>query len=161
MSFKKLTLSTKAQITVGTPTAHIYGFEILIGIGTGMFIQAGYAVIQAVVDPVDMGYAISFMMIGMILCPFLLHTLQIYQRCPLTNPNFTSAQLGGIALGLSISGAVFINRAQIALTAVLPNVPADQITQAISGTSGTFFSKLPDGTREKALNALVNALRKV
>lgn len=53
-----------ARINSTTPTANIYGFEVLLGIGAGAFIQAGYAVIQAVVDASDMSNAISFMMIG-------------------------------------------------------------------------------------------------
>ena len=53
-----------ARIDTDTSQAYIYGFEVLLGIGTGAFIQAGYAVIQAVVEPADMYYAISFMMIG-------------------------------------------------------------------------------------------------
>lgn len=57
-------LISKARIDPQTPVAQIYGFEVLLGIGTGCFIQAGYAVIQAVVPPADMAYAISFMMIG-------------------------------------------------------------------------------------------------
>lgn len=53
-----------SKITPETPTANIYGFEILLGIGTGCYIQAGYAVIQAMVEPADMAYAISYMMLG-------------------------------------------------------------------------------------------------
>lgn len=37
----------------------------MLGLGGGAFVQAGYAVIQTVVPPEDLGYAVSFMMIGM------------------------------------------------------------------------------------------------
>jgi hypothetical protein len=47
-----------------TSTNYIYGLEALLGIGGGVFIQASYAVIQAVTDPADMSYGISFIMIG-------------------------------------------------------------------------------------------------
>jgi hypothetical protein len=53
-----------ARVETDTAESKIYGFEILVGIGTGCFIQAGYAVIQAVVPPAEMAYAISFMMLG-------------------------------------------------------------------------------------------------
>ena len=43
------------------------------------------------------------------------------------------AQLGGITLGLSISGAVFLNRAEIALEHLFPEVSKNTIVQAISG----------------------------
>lgn len=54
-----------ARIDIYTSTSYIYGFEALLGIGGGAFVQAGYAVIQAVVAPEDLGYAVSFMMVGM------------------------------------------------------------------------------------------------
>lgn len=37
---------------------------VLLGLGTGSFSQAGYAVIQAMTPPEDLGYAITFIMIG-------------------------------------------------------------------------------------------------
>lgn len=53
-----------ARINLTTSVSYIYGCEVLLGIGGGAFVQAGYAVTQAVVDPVDVVYAISFIMIG-------------------------------------------------------------------------------------------------
>lgn len=44
-----------------------------------------------------------------------------------------SAQFGGISLGLSIGGAVFINCAQNALKALFPDVDDATLQQAISG----------------------------
>lgn len=46
---------------------------------------------------------------------------------------FASAQFGGITLGLSIGGAVFINCAQNALKALFPDVDDATLQQAISG----------------------------
>ena len=42
----------------------MYGFEILMGIGVGAYAQAGFAVIQALVEPADAGSGITFAMIG-------------------------------------------------------------------------------------------------
>jgi len=42
----------------------------MIAIGAGAYAQAGYAVIQAVVDPADMTNAITFIMIGKLLSRF-------------------------------------------------------------------------------------------
>ncbi|MCJ1360924.1 hypothetical protein MMC16_000019 [Acarospora aff. strigata] len=123
-----------SRIDAGTPTRNIYGFEVLLGLGVGATIQAGYAVIQAIVDPAEMSYGISFIML---------------------------AQLSGIALGLAISGAVFVNRALAGLTVLLPNFTREQIQQGISGTSGQFFKTLPVDTQAQALNVLVGSLRKV
>ncbi len=49
--------------------------------------------------------------------------------------NLVAAQLGGIALGLSIAGAVFVNGAVNGLTPVLPNQSHSQILQVVSGTT--------------------------
>lgn len=72
---------SKARITVDTPTGNIYGFEVLIGIGTGCFIQAGYAVIQAMVAPAEMAYAISFMMLGELPTDRLPHSRREPYQC--------------------------------------------------------------------------------
>ena len=48
-----------ARIEVDTPTRNIYGFEILIGVGTGAFVQGGYATIQTAIDGADMSYGIG------------------------------------------------------------------------------------------------------
>jgi hypothetical protein len=71
------------------------------------------------------------------------------------------AQLLGITLGLSISGAIFVNLALKGLQVVLPEVPRSQLQSALTGTSGGFFNSLPENTQLLALNALVNALKKV
>jgi hypothetical protein len=53
-----------AIINVDTGPAQIYGFEILLGIGTGCFVQAGYAVIFSMLEPGDLAFATSYMMLG-------------------------------------------------------------------------------------------------
>ncbi|KAL6828100.1 major facilitator superfamily domain-containing protein [Trichoderma camerunense] len=122
------------RITPQTSSASVYGFEVLVGAGTGCFVQAGYAVIQAVVSPTDLAYAISFMML---------------------------AQLGGIALGLSIAGSIFINKSLAGLSSVLPDIPRSQLQFAIAGTSGDFIRSLPDTLRDQAIASIVVALRSV
>ena len=78
----------------------------IFSIRTDAFIQAGYATIQTVVDASYMDYGLAFMVI---------------------------ARLGGIVLGLSISGAVFVSRAEVALQHRFPDVSKYTIVQAISG----------------------------
>jgi len=53
-----------AQVEPETSNAMIYGFEVLVAIGSGSFIQAGYATIQSVSEPADTSDAIAFMMLG-------------------------------------------------------------------------------------------------
>lgn len=69
-----------------------------------------------------------------------------------------SAQLLGIALGLSISGAVFLNKAINGLSKVLPDVSRDQIQTAVLGVSGNLFRTLPADVRRNATNVIVDAI---
>lgn len=48
-----------AQIDVNTSVTKIYGYEILVAVGAGAFIQAGYATIQTVIPASDTSYAIA------------------------------------------------------------------------------------------------------
>ncbi|KAF3010362.1 hypothetical protein E8E14_009434 [Neopestalotiopsis sp. 37M] len=120
-----------SRINATTSTADIYGFEVLVGVGTGCFIQAGYAVIQAMVPAVEMAYGISFMMI---------------------------AQLGGIGIGLSIAGAVYVNQALEQLSSLLPGVPRDTLQLAITGTSSAYFRSLSEEDRANAIDIIVAAM---
>lgn len=71
------------------------------------------------------------------------------------------AQLSGIALGLAIAGAVFINSAIAHLMEVLPGVSREQLQLAVSGTSGAYLRSLSPELRAAATDAIVAALRKV
>jgi len=71
------------------------------------------------------------------------------------------AQLGGIAFGLAIAGAVFINDAVTNLSAVLPDATREQLQFALAGTSGHYLSSLGEEVRAKATDAIVRALGKV
>ncbi|OCK99433.1 MFS general substrate transporter [Cenococcum geophilum 1.58] len=117
-----------------TSTAKIYGYEILVAVGSGVFIQAGYATIQTVVQPADTAHAIAFMML---------------------------AQFVGIVFGLSISGAIFINEALKALRVILPDIPESQLKQVISGTSSGILSQLPRTLVDETVAAIVFSMRKI
>jgi len=118
-------------VKVDTPTKNIYGYEVLIGIGTGCFVQAGYAVIQAMTEPSQISYAISFMML---------------------------AQLGGVGLGLSIGGTVYINQAINGLAKLLPGTSRTDLQLVISGTSSKYFESLSSAQRAAAIEVIVGAM---
>lgn len=118
-------------VDIDTPTANIYGYEILVGFGTGIFNQAGYAVIHTVVSAADVGYAIPFMM---------------------------TAQFTGITIALSISGAVFINGALNDLARLLPNLPSSQLNEIISGTSSSAMDAVPQELRPAVIETIVDNL---
>lgn len=139
-------------ITPTTSTSLIYGMEALIGLGAGSHIQDGYAVIQAVIDPRDVAKGISFIMLGMP-CPSSSSTD--------STANLFLAQIGGITLGLAVASSVFINRSIEGLTALLPDVPHITIQGAVSGASSTFITSLSPEMRERVLDILTIAMRKV
>jgi MFS family permease len=123
-----------SRIDSNTSEGRIYGYEVLLGLGVGSYVQAGYAVIQAVVPPTEMAHGISFAML---------------------------AQLCGIGFGLSIAGAIFINKAILGLAELLPGVSHDELQLAISGTSGDYFEAMPEELRSRAVNTIVDALSNV
>lgn len=59
-----LNLTGLARVGTNTSAGAIYGYEVLIGIGCGCGMQAGFAVIQMVTSPELVSHAIGFIMIG-------------------------------------------------------------------------------------------------
>lgn len=55
---------TAAKIGVHTNAGRVYGYEILLGVGIGAYLQAGYSVIQGVLEPIHMSYGVTFMLLG-------------------------------------------------------------------------------------------------
>ncbi|KAJ5892741.1 Major facilitator superfamily domain general substrate transporter [Penicillium tannophilum] len=121
-------------VNVDTPAGVIYGLEIVLGLGAGAYTQAAFAVIQAVVAPADAPNGLTLMLL---------------------------AQLSGMTLGLSISGAVFVNIASNDLFALLPQYPQSQVRQIVSGTSGQLLSSLSETLREQALAIIVSAWQNI
>ncbi|KAM5454710.1 hypothetical protein MaudCBS49596_002007 [Microsporum audouinii] len=125
-------LSTIANIN--TSPGVIYGLEAILGIGAGVYTQASFAVIQAVVGPADVSNGLTLMLI---------------------------AQLGGMTLGLSISGALFVNIAKGGLVDLFPNLPVEDIQQILSGTSSDSLKMLSPELRTEALTLIVSAWQKM
>lgn len=96
-----------------------------------------------------MAYAIGFMMLGESSVLLLM----------LLDPDTHPAQQSGIALGLSVAGAVFINLALGKLHDVVPNITSTELQSAILGVSGNFLDSLSADVSHKALGALVDALK--
>ncbi|KAL9596068.1 MAG: hypothetical protein Q9219_006054, partial [cf. Caloplaca sp. 3 TL-2023] len=72
-----------------------------------------------------------------------------------------AAQLLGLVLSLSISGAVFINRSLDQLQALFPDLQRTQLQNAITGVSGEFFTELPRQLQEKCLEVIMSSLQTV
>lgn len=121
------------RVDVTTTDAYLYGFQVLLGIGIGCYLQAGFAVILGVIEMKDMAYGVTFMLF---------------------------AQLLGITMGLSFSGAAFTNNALRMLRPLLPDVPDNQIQQALSGAAGDFFENLSEETRAEVLRVIMLSINR-
>ncbi|KAM3538734.1 hypothetical protein ARSEF1564_008340 [Beauveria bassiana] len=121
------------RVDISTTDAYLYGFQVLLGAGVGRYLQAGFAVILAVIEMSDMTYGVTFMLF---------------------------AQLLGITSGLSFSGAVFTNTALENLRGLLPDVSAEELQRALSGAAGDFFQKLDADTRKAVLRTIMSAINK-
>jgi len=121
-------------VKLDTSAANLYGYSILLGIGSGLFVQAGFSVAQAKVPPSQLGAATGFIALG---------------------------QLIGPTIALSIAGTVLINTATSGLQTVIPDVPVSEIKNAISGTAGQLLGTLDPATRTAALDVIVNSIGKV
>jgi MFS family permease len=69
-------------VSVETPTSHIYGFSILLGLGAGLSQQAAYSIAAAEVPPNRVADAVGFI---------------------------NTAQIGSSVVALTIASAVFQN----------------------------------------------------
>jgi hypothetical protein len=117
-----------------TSTAQIYGYSILLGIGTGLFVQAGFAISQGKVTP---------------------------DKVPLTVAFIGCGQITGIALALSISNTVFLNQATRRIAAILPQVPKRIVQGAISGTENSFFRQLTAKEQEDVLQSVTTSIAEI
>jgi hypothetical protein len=121
-------------IDLDTTAAKIYGYSILVGIGSGLFSQAGYSIAQAKVPKDQIAGATGFIALGQLVAP---------------------------TIALSIAGTVFINTATSGLQDLLPNTPVETIKQAITGTASALLSQQDEATRRAALVIIVGAISKV
>ena len=117
--------------TVGdtTSAASVYGYSVLSGIGAGSFVQAGFSVAQASVEPRFIPVAIGFI---------------------------TCAQIGGGTIALAIANAVFLNGSTREIAAVLPTAPVADIQAAVAGAGSTFLKGLDEKTRQEVIFAIVD-----
>lgn len=121
------------RVDIRTNDAYLYGFQVLLGVGVGCYLQAGFAVILGVIEMKDMAYGVTFMLF---------------------------AQLLGITTGLSVGGAVFTNTALRKLRPLLPGVPEGQLQQALSGAAGDFLKQLSAAKREAVLRIIMLSMNR-
>lgn len=120
-------------VDLDSSNAQLYGYSVLVGVGAGSFIQAGYSVAQAKVP---------------------LH------RASDAGGFIALAQNLGIVLALAISGSIFQNEAYDNLRAIFPAIPEDVLRGAVSGANSALITQVPKETVPIVLNAILDAMSK-
>ncbi|KAF5877457.1 putative mfs drug efflux protein [Botrytis fragariae] len=120
-----------SRINITTSDAVIYGLQVLSGVGTGCYGQAGFAVAQRLVPPADFHRAISLMLI---------------------------AQLIGTTLGLAIAGAIFQNFSLPRARQVVPCFSASQLSNLITKIGGGLDDQVNEVQTKEVLTIIVDAL---
>ena len=121
-------------ITLTINTGFIYGALALGGIGTGLFVNAPFAIAQWVVPTQEIALAVGFI---------------------------TCAQVAGVTISLAVANAVFLNLAQNSIQKILPGVPKADVQAAISGVGGQFLKTMDAETQVLVLEAIIGAIQKV
>lgn len=122
-----------AYLSPSTPAGQIYGFSILMGVGTGITMQLGYSVSSLTVKPTDILSAINLQNI---------------------------AQIGATVICLVIASQAFQSSAVNNSNHVLSGQGFSQaeIYSAVSGTQSTLFEKLDGGSQTAAIGAITSAM---
>lgn len=118
--------------TADTPTASIYGFEVLIGAGAGMTFQVGYAVAGAYVSQSELASAIGYVNV---------------------------AQIGSTAIALALAGNIFQNVGLNNLKSALSGYPfsEDMLRAALGGVQSA-ISTAPQEVQQKVTQAIVHTV---
>lgn len=121
------------RVHVSTGVTSIYGFEILVAIGSGLTMQVAYSVAVAKAAKEDAQNAIGFI---------------------------NTAQIGTIAISLSIAASVFQNRGFINLRDALAgyNFTEDELRGALSGVQSAILKGGNAVVTQKAIEAIAKTI---
>jgi len=113
---------------------YTYGALVIGGIGTGLFVNAPFAIAQWLVPPEEISLAVGFI---------------------------TCAQVAGVTNSLAIANAVLLNLAENSIAKSIPGVPKSDVQAAISGVGGSFLKTLDPAIQAKVLKAIIQAIQRV
>ncbi|KAI1282799.1 MFS general substrate transporter [Xylaria sp. FL0933] len=116
-----------STIKYTTPFGTIAGWTIIGGLGVGPVVQLGYTVAQVKVAP---------------------------KSVPEVSQFLSCAQMAGLALSLGIATSVFLNRATDKIAIILPNLPRQDIMEAIDSANTALF----DGLSAEAVTRVRDAI---
>lgn len=121
-------------IDAATSNARIYGYSILLGIGTGAYLQMPFAVAQAQVSTALVPMAVAFT---------------------------AFAQLAAPAITLSIANSIFLNGASKGLLRVIPGASPDLIRGLLFGAGNNHLASLGPEAHGQVLGVIVGAMSKI
>jgi hypothetical protein len=123
-------------IDINTSTSKIYGYQVLMAVGTGATMQIAYAVAVAKVKQHDVQNAIGFINVG---------------------------QIGTLAISLSIAGSVFQNRGYINLREALAGLGFSEqdLRGALAGAQSAVLGGGSEEVKKKAIMAIIKTLDSV
>jgi hypothetical protein len=116
-----------------TPSAHIYGFSVLVAVGCGLTLQTHYT-ISGIKAKENIGQALSLQNI---------------------------AQIGGATIALVIAGQIFQSSAFKNLSTALAGLGYSEsdIRNGVSGAGSDLFKQLSDPLRDHAVRAITKAMQ--
>lgn len=118
-----------------TPTAQIYGFSVLMAVGTGTTMQLGYAVASLKVPAADILSAINLQNV---------------------------AQIGATVICLVIASQAFQSNAVNNMTHALAGhgFSREEISSAVAGAQSHLFESLGGDLRDSAVHAITDAMQR-
>lgn len=142
-----------------TSNAKVYGYNILIGAGTGSYIVAGFAIVQSLVPVHDIANAVG----AMTVCKYLHNTppttISINPVAKICCPH--PAQDLGMVLFLAISGSLFHNIAVDKVGEALPDVSEMEIGNLIAGSSSKAFQALSETEQALIIPEIASAMKTI
>ncbi|KAJ5746444.1 hypothetical protein N7520_011626 [Penicillium odoratum] len=123
-----------AYLKPSTATATVYGLSILAAVGSGLSMVTGYTVSTLTTKPEDMSAGLKMQNIS---------------------------QIGGQVIALAIAGQIYRSRAITNLNSALSGhgYSSQEIWSAVAGAQSTLFEKLEGGIRDKAVEAISQAMQ--
>ncbi|KAK3293712.1 major facilitator superfamily-domain-containing protein [Chaetomium fimeti] len=115
-----------------TALANIYGYQVLLGLGSGAATQLTFAVASIKAkNQLDVGRSTGWQAFG---------------------------QLGGPSISLGIANSVFLNKAHAALGSLLPDASIADINTIISEPNSRLLRDMPANMQNRVIDAVVSSM---
>lgn len=123
-----------AYLDPGASTGTIYGLTILVAVGSGLSMVTGYTVATLTLKPEDAGAGLSLQNVS---------------------------QIGGQVIALAVAGQIYQSTAIRNLSAVLAGhgFSDKEVSGAVAGAQSTLFQELDGELRNKAIEAVTEAMQ--